>query len=529
MNVGAKGHFRFSKKINPDLEQVRNGAGDGLFTAYPGERNWGIAHRILMPAFGPLSIRGMFDDMHDLAVQLCMKWAREGPEYAIQSTEDFTRLALDTLALCTMDYRFNSFYKNDMHPFVDAMGAYLRESGGRAHRPGMLSPFYRAADRKYWQDIGVLRKISDEVVQQRRAHPSDRKDLLSAMINGKDPKTGEQLDDKSITNNVITFMIAGHETTSGLLSFTCYELLKNPKAYERAQQEVDEVVGQGTITVEHLSKLKYIAAVLRETLRLHAPITDIKVTPLEDTLIGGKYAVEKDEVITIFLRKVHTDPKVYGDDALEWKPERMLDEAFNALPQNAWKPFGNGIRACIGRPFAWQEALMVTAMLLQNFNFYFADPSYTLALKQTGTVKPKDFYMKSSLRHGYTATRLEQVLQGGHGDTTHQPQKSKPTGKVPELASKGKPMTLFYGSNTGTTETFATRLASSAPSHGFYASVAPLDSAKENLKRDSLNVIVTASYEGEPPDNARHFVSWLENLKGQELEDVPFVVYGCGE
>ena len=524
-----KGQFRFSKKINPTLVQIRNGVGDGLFTAYPGEHNWGVAHRILMPAFGPLSIRGMFDDMHDVAVQLCMKWARAGPEHAIQSTEDFTRLALDTLSLCAMDYRFNSFYKDELHPFINAMGAYLKESGGRARRPGFMAPLYRSADQKYWQDIGVLQKISDELVQHRRAHPSDRKDLLNAMIHGKDPKTGEQLGDQTITNNMITFMIAGHETTSGLLSFAFYELLKNPEAYECAQQEVDQVVGQGAITVDHLSKFKYIAAILRETLRLHSPIPDLKIAALEDTVIGEKYAVKKDEPITIFLHKVHTDPKVYGDDALEWKPERMLDEAFNALPPNAWKPFGNGIRACIGRPFAWQEALLVTAMLLQNFNFYFADPSYTLALQQTGTVKPKEFYMKASLRHGFTATKLEQVLHGGHGDTTHIPQKPKPTGKVPELASKGKPITLFYGSNTGTSESFASRLASSAPSHGFYATVAPLDSAKENLKRDNLNVIVTASYEGEPPDNARHFVSWLENLKGQELKDVPFIVYGCGE
>ena len=529
LNSSAKGQSRFSKKIHAVLEQVRNGVGDGLFTAYPGEHNWAVAHRILMPAFGPLSIRGMFDDMHDVAVQLCMKWARLGPEYAIQTTEDFTRLALDTLALCAMDYRFNSFYKSEMHPFVAAMGAFLKESGGRARRPGFAALLYRSVDQKYWQDIGVMRKISDEVVQYRRAHPLDRKDLLNALIRGKDPKTGEQLGDQTITNNMITFLIAGHETTSGLLSFTFYELLKNPRAYECAQKEVDQLIGQGVITIDHLGKLKYISAILRETLRLHCPITELKVTPLEDTVIGGKYAIKKDEPVIMFLHKVHTDPKVYGDDALEWKPERMLDEAFNALPPNAWKPFGNGIRACIGRAFAWQEALLSTAMLLQNFNFTFADPSYSLALQQTITVKPKDFYMKATLRHGYTATKLEQALQGGHGDTTREPQKPKPTGKAPESKSKGKPISLFFGSNTGTSESFANRLAGSALDHGFHPTVAPLDSAKENLKRDTLNVIVTASYEGEPPDNARHFVSWLENLKGQELKDVPFIVYGCGE
>ena len=168
-------------------------------------------------------------------------------------------------------------------------------------------------------------------------------------------------------------------------------------------------------------------------------------------------------------------------------------------------------------------------MLLQNFNFYLDDPSYNLIIKQTATIKPKDFYMRASLRHGYSATKLEQALRGGNVISTHEHEKSKPTSKIAEPASKGKSIALFYGSNTGTCESFANRLAGGALSHGFQATVAPLDAAKENLKADRLNVIVTASYEGEPTDNASHFISWLQILKGQELKDVPFVVFGCGK
>lgn len=106
---------RFSKIVAAALEEVRNGTHDGLFTAYgPEEKNWGIAHRILIPAFGPLSIRGMFDEMHDIAGQLVMKWARHGSSYSIPVTDDFTRLTLDTIALCAMDYRFNSYYREQM-------------------------------------------------------------------------------------------------------------------------------------------------------------------------------------------------------------------------------------------------------------------------------------------------------------------------------------------------------------------------------------------------------------------------------
>lgn len=90
---------RFTKALGGPLVQVRNGVHDGLFTAYPGEHNWEVAHRVLMPAFGPLSIRSMFDEMHDIASQLVVKWARFGPKDKISVTDDFTRLTLDSIAL----------------------------------------------------------------------------------------------------------------------------------------------------------------------------------------------------------------------------------------------------------------------------------------------------------------------------------------------------------------------------------------------------------------------------------------------
>jgi len=208
-----------------------------------------------------MSIRGMFDEMHDIASQMSLKWAREGPDAAIMVTDDFTRLTLDVLALCSMNYRFNSFYHDELHPFIRAMGDYLVEAGNRGRRPPFTSFLFRSAERKYWEDIGVLRDVADGVLQARKAHPIDRKDLLSAMLDGVDPKTGQKLSDSSITDNLITFLIAGHETTSGLLSFSFYQLLKHPEAYRKAQQEVDAVIGTGPLRVEHLSKLPFITAV----------------------------------------------------------------------------------------------------------------------------------------------------------------------------------------------------------------------------------------------------------------------------
>jgi cytochrome P450 / NADPH-cytochrome P450 reductase len=216
-----------------------------------------------MPAFGSNSGPIWFDGMFDIASQLALKWARHGKDSPITITDDFTRLTLDTIALCAMDFRFNSFYKDNLHPFIKAMSHFLVETGNRASRLPLPSIFYRKKDRTFFSDIEVLRKTAGEVLQARKSEGNldTRKDLLSCMLNGVDPKTGKRMSDQSIMDNLITFLIAGHETTSGLLSFALYHLIANPKAYMKAQAEVDNICGQGPIKFEHLSKLSYIPAV----------------------------------------------------------------------------------------------------------------------------------------------------------------------------------------------------------------------------------------------------------------------------
>ncbi|KAI2622619.1 bifunctional P-450:NADPH-P450 reductase [Xylaria nigripes] len=516
---------RFVKIPTGPLEQIRNGVHDGLFTARPEEEAWGIAHRVLMPAFGPLSIRGMFSEMHDIASQMVLKFARYGPTTPIAASEDFTRLALDTLALCSMGFRFNSFYTKDLHPFIEAMGDFLVESG---RRPNKMLPtfFYRTEDSKYWADIEILRNTAKEVLEARKANPSDRKDLLNAMLNGRDSKTGKKISDESIIDNLITFLIAGHETTSGTLSFAFYRLLKNPEKYQKAQKEVDDVVGKGPINVDHLSKLPYVTAILREALRLDSPINIYGVVSQADQLLAGQYPVTKGEQCAFFLSRAHLDPEVWGDDALEFKPERMLDEHFNKLPKNAWKPFGNGARACIGRPFAMQEAILAIALLLQNFNFVMHDPTYNLAIKQTLTIKPDNFLMRAILRDDMTPTQLEHRLAG----QVATPELPKSQVEEASGSGPGKKITILYGSNSGTCDALAQRLASDAARHNFTVDkVDCLDAANGALPKNQPVVIITGSYEGEAPDNAALFVSWLTSLKEtSQLEGVDYTVFGLG-
>jgi len=309
-------------------------------------------------------------------------------------------------------------------------------------------------------------------------------------------------------------------------------LIKNPSAYQAAQRQVDEVIGRGPITVEHMPKLPYIEACLRETLRLAPTAPAFTLQPRPDLaedhvyLAGGKYKVNKGQPMIAILTKIHLDPAVYGADAELFKPERMLDEAFAKLPKNSWKPFGNGMRGCIGRPFAWQEAILTTAMLLQNFNFRFDDPGYRLHIKQTLTIKPKDFFMRATLRDHIDVVNLEKILhvspEGKTFGQEHKVDVAAVTGKTK------KPMTILYGSNAGTCEALAQSLARVASSRGYLAQVDSLDSAVDKVPRDQPVVLISSSYEGQPPDNAAHFVEWLQTLVGEKLGGVKFAVFGCG-
>ena len=307
-----------------------------------------------------------------------------------------------------------------------------------------------------------------------------------------------------------------------------YHLLKNPEKLLKAQQQVDEVVGDGVLKLEHLTKMTYIDAVIKETLRLTSPISSFIVHPKEDTKLDGKYPVTKDTFVQALIRPMQHDPKLWGEDVEEFKPERMLEGRFEAMPANSWKPFGNGMRACIGRSFAEQEMLMNVTLILQRFQLEFDDPSYELKYKSTLTIKPLNLRIKVTRRPGKS---LMTGLPGG-GPAEPTPQSTKNTRLADDKSSeevKQFPLSVFFGGNSGTCKAFAEDIETKAANHGMKATVGSLDSATEHLPTDRPVIIVTASYEGKPPDNARKFVKWLElGAEDQRLKGVNYTVFGVG-
>lgn len=119
---------RFDKSIEGALEKVRAFSGDGLFTSWTHEPNWRKAHNILMPTFSQRAMKDYHEKMVDIAVQLIQKWARLNPNEAVDVPGDMTRLTLDTIGLCGFNYRFNSYYRETPHPFINSMVRALDEA-----------------------------------------------------------------------------------------------------------------------------------------------------------------------------------------------------------------------------------------------------------------------------------------------------------------------------------------------------------------------------------------------------------------
>ncbi|KAI0024602.1 cytochrome P450 [Xylariomycetidae sp. FL0641] len=373
-----------------------------------------------MPVFGAAPIKETFPEMMDIVSQLVMKWARFGPSHAINVTADFTRLTIDTLALCMMDTRLNSFYLEDAAPYVKAMVGLLSETQRRVYRPWWYTALFSNSGH-FEENRTYIRQVASQVIAERRAQPRRKKDLVDAMLHGHDPKTGKQMTEDMIVDNMITFLFAGHETTAGLLSFLFALLLTNPRAYATLQAEIDRVIGSGPMTADHIKDLPYLKACLWETSRLYPSsgiwtVTCMYSDPLSPVVLGKRWEVKSGQTLYIVNPKLHRDPEVWGDDLEEFKPERMLGENFQKLPKNCLKPFGNGQRACIGRAFALQEATVATAVLFQKFDFELVDPEYKITVKQHLASRPHEYFIRAKPRSDVDVLSLQRDLFVGGAD-----------------------------------------------------------------------------------------------------------------
>ncbi|TJZ57067.1 cytochrome P450 [Streptomyces piniterrae] len=528
---------RFAKGVSVILEDVREFAGDGLFTAYNDEPNWAKAHEVLMPAFALGSMRTYHPAMLKVARRVMASWDRRVADgTAIDVADDMTRMTLDTIGLAGFGFDFESFARDTLHPFVEAMVRCLQWSMAKfARKPGAD---HSEEDAAFRVDADYLASVVDEVIAARTASgETGDDDLLGLMLgatdqgraDGKGTGGGPTLDLANIRNQVITFLIAGHETTSGALSFALYHLLKDPVALRMAQREADELWGDQTDpdpSFEDIGRLPFIRQVLNEALRLWPTAAAFTRQAREDTLLGGRYPVRAGGLVTVLTPMLHRDP-AWGDNPEMFDPSRFSPEAEAARSPHAYKPFGTGERACIGRQFALHEATMLLALLVHRYRL--VDHSdYRLRIKETLTLKPDGFTLTLAARTPADRAANRAALAVLPGSATGTDDTAADDG-LPTRVPQGTGLLLLHGTNYGTCREFAERIADEATGLGFAADVAPLDAHAGGLPADRPVVIVAASYNGQPTDDAAAFVRWLDTAPEGAAADVPYAVLGVGD
>ncbi|MEU6237758.1 cytochrome P450, partial [Kitasatospora sp. NPDC047058] len=537
---------RFTKAVGPALVNVREFTGDGLFTAYNDEPNWAKAHDILMPAFAMGSMRTYHPVMLKVARRLLDSWDRHAADGTpVAVADDMTRMTLDTIGLAGFGFDFGSFERAEPHPFVDAMVRCL--NWAMYHLGRVPGGDYREADEAMRADSDYLAAVVDEVVAARTAggERPEHTDLLALMLEAVHPADGTTLDTENIRNQVITFLIAGHETTSGALAFALYHLAKHPAVLRLVQQEVDALWGDRADpdpTFEDIGRLRLTRQVLNESLRLWPTAPAFTREPRQDTLLGGRIRLKAGQDVRVIVPILHRDA-AWGDNPEAFDPFRFAPAAEAGRSPHAFKPFGTGERACIGRQFALHEATMLLAMLVHRYRLI-DHADYRLAVKQSLTIKPSGFTLtvvpRTPADRAADAAALPSPADqdaGAAGGVFGGPATGRDGAAGPGAAASGGParvrpgtgVLLLHGSNYGTCRDFAARLGDTAAALGCDTAVAPLDDYADGLPADRLVVIATASYNGRPTDDAAAFVRWLEQAGPGSADGVRYAVLGVGD
>ncbi len=401
LNEQLSDESRFVKHLAPGVASLRFVVQDGLFTAYSDEPNWRLAHDLLRPAFTKAAMRRYHDTMNAVCDELVAAWDTTATPR--DAAADYTKVTLETIGRTSFSHSFGSFTRpeGEPDPFVAAMIRTLKLGRRRAFLrllPGGAAALRRMARREAG-NRELIDGLVDRIIAERMARADDTTDdLLGLMLHEAHPDSGARLDPVNVRHQIITFLVAGHETTSWALSFATHFLAVDPALRERAQAEVDAILGpdpDARPAFEDVARLRFVRRVLDESLRLWPTAPAYVRRPVAATTLG-RWRMTPDDWALVALPLLHRDPSVWPDPE-RFDPDRFLPEAVRARPAHAYKPFGTGERACIGRQFALHEAVLVLARVLHRYDIA-AEPGYRLAVDERLTLMPRGLLLRPRRR-----------------------------------------------------------------------------------------------------------------------------------
>jgi cytochrome P450 len=307
------------------------------------------------------------------ALKQCDRWqkllaAAEGEKTTLDIQPQMNGLTLNVVA--------QTMFGSDLGAEAAEIGAAvatLSQVGVEEFSSPFILPRWlpTARNRRKNAAIGVVDRVVRRMIAEHEGAATPGTDLLSTLLTHveTDPDgTKHQLAREEIRNEIMTLLLAGHDTTAAGLTWTLYLLAANPEIQDRLREEVDSVLGPRSPTFEDVARMKLLDRVIKESLRFRPPaIGAFFRQATEDVEIGG-WRLRKGALAGAYSWVVHRDPRWFPEPE-KFDPDRFFPERFAALPLGAYFPFGSGPRACIGSGMATLEIQAVLAAFMQRFRF----------------------------------------------------------------------------------------------------------------------------------------------------------------
>jgi cytochrome P450 len=369
-----------NKRLTKDRTtmDLRRIVGQGLVTS-EGE-TWVRHRKLIAPIFHPSSVAALGGTMVDVTVRHAQ---RLGGGSSRELHADMTRLTADIVT--------STLFASDLGDDVERVGPTI-EMIVKYYGHGILSlfPFMEhlplPANKRAKQAMSALDAMVFDIVRRSREKKQPGKDLLSMLLAARDDG-GSGFGDQELRDHLMTFFLAGHETTALALTYTFVLLCQHPEVEERLREEFSNVLGDVLPTYADLPRLPYARCVILESMRLYPPVWAIGREALEDITVAG-VRIPKGGQMWMLQWINHRDPRFFPDP-LQFRPERWQDGLERTIPKFAYYPFGGGPRICIGNHFAMMEAILAMVTLMQRLRFRLLEPHAPLELLAGITLRPK--------------------------------------------------------------------------------------------------------------------------------------------
>jgi len=349
------------------LEKLEPGLGRGLLTAE--SEDWKLQRRTLAPLFRPQAVTDYLPDMVGAVREHLARFEVAATEGAtIDMAAEMTALTYEIISRTV----FSSELQTSAEVMRAAISHYFAVLGRIDLWDFLKVPFWlpRPALWRVRSSTRVFRTEVHRLLKQRRARETTAgapRDIVTLLIQARDPETGSALSDRIINDNLVTFIGAGHETTANALGWTLFLLSEFPWAYDRLAQEVDAVLNGNAPAIEDIPKLVFTRMVIEEAMRLYPPVPFLSRQAVQPDRLGD-VEVRPRSLVVVAPWVVHRHRLLWEKPDL-FEPERFAPDRRALVPRFGYLPFGAGPRICIGAGFAMQEAVIALAMIAQRFRF----------------------------------------------------------------------------------------------------------------------------------------------------------------